>query len=191
MHQTQLSFCHFVDTLFSFLVWVDAGTLGAHDEPNQKPYRQFMVCRPEVKKSELHPDEGNVNKITTDYFYGTLLNEKGQIEDDLLLRKCVFFGGLEKSLRKMVWPFLLHCYSFNSTFEDRAVLMDIRNQVRIAQYIHIHIHKSYRFVCLPLGEGVRRAVETSIVFNVTGRASAFLAHRAIHHREGCGAHRSW
>lgn len=103
--------------------------LGTHDEPNQKPYRQFMVCRPEVKKSELHPDEGNVNKITTDYFYGTLLNGKGQIEDDLLLRKCVFFGGLEKSLRKTVWPFLLHCYSVNSTFEDRAVLMDIRNQV--------------------------------------------------------------
>lgn len=99
-----------------------------HDEHNL-PYRQFMVCRPEVKKCELHPDEGNVNKITTDYFYGTLLNEKGQIEDDLLLRKCVFFGGLEKSLRKAVWPFLLHCYSFSSTFEDRALLMDIRQQV--------------------------------------------------------------
>ncbi|XP_037031450.1 TBC1 domain family member 16 isoform X1 [Bradysia coprophila] len=102
------------------------GTLG-NDEPNL-PYRQFMVCRPEVKKSELHPDEDNVNKITTDYFYGTLLNEKGQIEDDLLLRKCVFFGGLEKSLRKTVWPFLLHCYSFASSFEDRAVLLEIRKQ---------------------------------------------------------------
>lgn len=101
-----------------------------HDEHNL-PYRQFMVCRPEVKDSELHPDEGKVNKITTDYFYGTLLNEKGQIEDDLLLRKCVFFGGLEKSLRKSVWPFLLHCYSFNSTFEDRTLLMDIRKQVCI------------------------------------------------------------
>lgn len=88
-----------------------------------------MVCRPEIKKSELHPDEGNVNKITTDFFYGTLLNEKGQIEDDLLLRKCVFFGGLEKSLRKTVWPFLLHCYSFTSNFEDRALLIDIRGQV--------------------------------------------------------------
>lgn len=107
------------------------GVLG-HDEQNL-PYRQFMVCRPEVKKSELHPDEGNVNKITTDYFYGTLLNEKGQIEDDLLLRKCVFFGGLEKSLRKAVWPFLLKCYSFNSTFEDRALLMDIRSQVSLFQ----------------------------------------------------------
>lgn len=94
-----------------------------------------MVCRPEVKKSELHPDEDNVNKITTDYFYGTLLNEKGQIEDDLLLRKCVFFGGLEKSLRKTVWPFLLHCYSFVSSFEDRALLLDIRRQVQIPKII--------------------------------------------------------
>lgn len=101
--------------------------ISGQDEPNL-PYRQFMVCRPEVRKSELHPEEGKVNKITTDYFYGTLLNEKGQIEDDLLLRKCVFFGGLEKSLRKTVWPFLLHCYSFNSTFEDRAALVDIRKQ---------------------------------------------------------------
>lgn len=92
------------------------------------PYRHFMVCRPEVRKAELHPEEGNVVKITTDYFYGTLLNKKGQIEDDLLLRKCVFFGGLEKKLRKTVWPFLLHCYSFYSTFEDRAALLEIRRQ---------------------------------------------------------------
>ena len=92
------------------------------------PYRQFMVCRPEVRKSELHPEEGKVNKITTDYFYGTLLNERGQIDDDLQLRKCVFFGGLEKGLRKTVWPFLLHCYSTSSTFDDRVALGEIRRQ---------------------------------------------------------------
>lgn len=106
-----------------------------------------MVCRPEVKKSELHPDEGNVNKITTDYFYGTLLNEKGQIEDDLLLRKCVFFGGLEKSLRKTVWPFLLHCYSFNSTFEDRALLIDIRKQVCVRFYNRKDPPRIYFYLC--------------------------------------------
>lgn len=39
-----------------------------------------------------------------------------------------FFGGLEKSLRKTVWPFLLKCYSYNSTFEDRAVLMNNKRQ---------------------------------------------------------------
>lgn len=110
-------------------IWCVYSRISGQEEPHL-PYRQFMVCRPEVKKSELHPDEGKVCKITTDYFYGTLLNEKGQIEDDLLLRKCVFFGGLEKSLRKTIWPFLLHCYSFNSTFEDRAALLDIRKSVR-------------------------------------------------------------
>ncbi|XP_050098788.1 TBC1 domain family member 16 [Anopheles aquasalis] len=98
------------------------------EEPANAPYRQFMVCRPEVRKAELHPEEGRVSKITTDYFYGTLLNEKGQIEDDLQLRKCVFFGGLDRSLRKTVWPFLLHCYSTGSTFEDRAALTEIRRQ---------------------------------------------------------------
>lgn len=92
------------------------------------PYRQFMVCRPEVRKSELHPEEGKVPKISTEYFYGQLLNEKGQIEDDLQLRKCVFFGGLEKNLRKTVWPFLLHCYSTSSTFNDRVALAELRKQ---------------------------------------------------------------
>lgn len=92
------------------------------------PYRQFMVCRPEVRKSELHPEEGKVPKITTEYFYGQLLNEKGQIDDDLQLRKCVFFGGLEKNLRKTVWPFLLHCYSTSSTFNDRVALAELRKQ---------------------------------------------------------------
>lgn len=98
-----------------------------NDEANL-PYRQFMVCRPEVRKSELHPEEGKVPKITTEYFYGQLLNEKGQIEDDLQLRKCVFFGGLEKNLRKTVWPFLLHCYSTNSTFNDRVALSELRKR---------------------------------------------------------------
>ena len=125
-----------------------------HEEPNL-PYRQFMVCRPEVKKSELHPDEDNVSKITTDFFYGTLLNEKGQIEDDLLLRKCVFFGGLEKSLRKTVWPFLLHCYSVNSTFEDRAVLMEIRRQVSLSSFAFHMLSRSLAWYELRSRLGMR------------------------------------
>jgi hypothetical protein len=92
------------------------------------PYRQFMVvCRPEIKKSELHPEDGKVQKITTEYFYGNLLNDKGQL-DDLQMRKCVFFGGLDKSLRKTVWPFLLHCFSPNSTFNERIALSEIRSR---------------------------------------------------------------
>ncbi|XP_077300529.1 TBC1 domain family member 16 isoform X2 [Arctopsyche grandis] len=97
------------------------------DEPNL-PYRHFMVCRPEVQKSELHPEEGNVMKITTDVFFGSLLNIDGQLEDDLSLRKGVFFGGLEKDLRSFVWPLLLHCFPGNSTYKERETFAEIRRK---------------------------------------------------------------
>ncbi|KAH0560180.1 TBC1 domain family member 16 [Cotesia glomerata] len=91
------------------------------------PYRHFMVCRPEIARDELHPEEGQVPMITS-LTWKDLLNERGQVEDDLTLRKGIFFGGLEPALRKIVWPFLLHCYSYQSTFEDREQIDEIRRQ---------------------------------------------------------------
>lgn len=91
------------------------------------PYRHFMVCRPEVSRDELHPEEGQVPMITS-LAWKDLLNERGQVEDDLALRKGIFFGGLEPALRKLVWPFLLHCYSYQSTYEDREQIDAIRRQ---------------------------------------------------------------
>lgn len=90
-------------------------------------YRQFMVCRPEVSRDELHPEEGQVPMITS-LAWKDLLNEQGQVEDDLTLRKGIFFGGLEPALRKIVWPFLLHCYSYQSTHEDREQINSLRRQ---------------------------------------------------------------
>lgn len=87
-----------------------------------------MVCRPEVQKSELHPEEGIVVKVTTDMFFGSLLNADGQLEDDLTLRKGVFFGGLEKDLRPFVWPFLLHCYPNTSTYQEREAYAEIKRK---------------------------------------------------------------
>lgn len=86
-----------------------------------------MVCRPEIARDELHPEEGQVPMITS-LTWKDLLNERGQVEDDLTLRKGIFFGGLEPALRKIVWPFLLHCYSYQSTFEDREQIDEIRRQ---------------------------------------------------------------
>ncbi|KZC11591.1 TBC1 domain family member 16 [Dufourea novaeangliae] len=91
------------------------------------PYRHFMVCRPEVSRDELHPEEGQVPMITS-LAWKDLLNEKGQVEDDLTLRKGIFFGGLEPALRKIVWPFLLHCYSYQSTYEEREQMDTILKQ---------------------------------------------------------------
>lgn len=89
--------------------------------------RHFMVCRPEVSRDELHPEEGQVPMITS-LAWKDLLNERGQVEDDLALRKGIFFGGLEPALRKIVWPFLLHCYSYQSMYEDREQIDAIRRQ---------------------------------------------------------------
>lgn len=86
-----------------------------------------MVCRPEVSRDELHPEEGQVPMITS-LAWKDLLNERGQVEDDLTLRKGIFFGGLEPALRKIVWPFLLHCYSYQSTLDDREQIDAIRRQ---------------------------------------------------------------
>lgn len=97
------------------------------DTEETLPYRHFMVCRPEVSRDELHPEEGQVPMITS-LAWKDLLNERGQVEDDLALRKGIFFGGLEPALRKIVWPFLLHCYSYQSTYDDREQIDAIRRQ---------------------------------------------------------------
>ncbi|XP_058790396.1 TBC1 domain family member 16 isoform X2 [Phymastichus coffea] len=99
------------------------------DRPNEDglPYRHFMVCRPEVSRDELHPEEGQVPMITS-LAWRDLLNERGQVEDDLTLRRGIFFGGLEPALRKIVWPFLLHCYSYQSTYDDREQIDAIRRE---------------------------------------------------------------
>ncbi|CAG9584516.1 unnamed protein product [Danaus chrysippus] len=97
-------------------------------EDPETPLRHFMVCRPEVQKFEQHPEEDKVPKITPELFYGKIMNDKGIIEDDLFLRKCVFFGGLDKELRREVWRFLLHCYPYNSTFEERDMILQIRTR---------------------------------------------------------------
>ncbi|KAJ9577600.1 hypothetical protein L9F63_005787, partial [Diploptera punctata] len=93
----------------------------------QLPYRHFMVCRPEVSQEELHPEEGLVPPVDQEAWL-SLLNEDGQLEDDLTLRKGIFFGGLEPSMRRTVWPFLLHCFTFQSTYEEREQILEIRHQ---------------------------------------------------------------
>ncbi|XP_050298950.1 TBC1 domain family member 16 [Anthonomus grandis grandis] len=91
------------------------------------PYRHFMVCRPEVADIELHPEEGQVPKLTEANFR-SLFNQSGQLEDDLTLRKYVFFSGMDRGIRKEVWPFLLHVYPYQSTFEERLQIAEIRRQ---------------------------------------------------------------
>lgn len=91
------------------------------------PYRQFSVCRPQVTAAECHPEEGIYGSVD-EQTWREYMNDDGQIEDDFQLRKAIFFGGLDHKLRKEAWPFLLHYYNFQSTFDERE-------QVRNDKYI--------------------------------------------------------
>jgi hypothetical protein len=112
-----------------------ATTFSGYEE--NLPYRHFMVCRPEVSDLELHPEEGQVPKLTEETFR-SLFNEVGQLEDDLTLRKSIFFSGMERNLRKEVWPFLLHVYPYQSTYAERSQIAEIRRQVPSSRSLRFH-----------------------------------------------------
>lgn len=90
--------------------------------------KQFLVCKPQVSESELHPEEGQHKCLDADSWI-TYFNEEGQIEDDLTLRRAIFFGGVEPQLRANVWPFLLHSYDFRTTFQQRQLIMEEKHQI--------------------------------------------------------------
>lgn len=50
------------------------------------------------------------------------MNADGIVSDDTEVYRLVYFGGVEHSIRKEVWPYLLGHYSFGSTVEERAEL---------------------------------------------------------------------
>ena len=51
------------------------------------------------------------------------------IEDDLTIRRAIFFRGIEPQLRSSVWPFLLHYYDFRTTFAQRQIAIEEKHQL--------------------------------------------------------------
>ncbi|XP_042888521.1 TBC1 domain family member 16-like isoform X2 [Penaeus japonicus] len=90
--------------------------------------KQFMVCRPQVSESERHPEEGQHTCLDAESWI-TYFSEEGMIEDDLTLRRAIFFGGVEPQLRANVWPFLLHYYDYRTTFVQRQAIMEEKHQI--------------------------------------------------------------
>ncbi|XP_052760917.1 TBC1 domain family member 16-like [Mya arenaria] len=86
-------------------------------------YKQFMIVKPSLTEDQCHPEEGVYSRVNEDV-WKTHMMDDGVIEDDYLIRKAIFFGGLEPILRHEVWPFLLHYFPFDTTFEERE---QIRN----------------------------------------------------------------
>ncbi|KAM3300918.1 TBC1 domain family member 17 isoform X1 [Capsicum chacoense] len=58
--------------------------------------------------------------------WSTFLDSEGRVLDSQALRKRIFYGGVEKGLRKEVWRFLLGYHSYDSTYVGRKYLVSVR-----------------------------------------------------------------
>ncbi|XP_018419372.1 PREDICTED: TBC1 domain family member 16 isoform X3 [Nanorana parkeri] len=81
----------------------------------------FSIQRPNLPSAESHPEEGMYQKLHVTLWLQHF-NDVGQVEEEYKLRKAIFFGGIEPSLRGEVWPFLLGYYNWESTSEERESL---------------------------------------------------------------------
>lgn len=99
---------------------------------NETKYLQFSICRPQLKTEECHPEEKLYVSINESQWENSV-NQFGQIINESNLRKTIFFAGIEPSLRKEIWPFLLHRYEFNSTYAQR----EADNSIKSQQYFEI------------------------------------------------------
>ncbi|XXG52174.1 hypothetical protein AAC387_Pa03g0553 [Persea americana] len=58
--------------------------------------------------------------------WATFLDGEGRIMDSKALRKRIFYGGVEHSLRKEVWKVLLGFHAYDSTYAEREYLKSIK-----------------------------------------------------------------
>ncbi|XP_056406042.1 TBC1 domain family member 16 isoform X5 [Hyla sarda] len=91
------------------------------EKVTMKTCLHFSIQRPSVLSSESHPEEGIYQKLNVSRWLQHF-NEVGQVEEEYKLRKAIFFGGIESSLRGEVWPFLFGYYSWESTSQEREAL---------------------------------------------------------------------
>lgn len=85
---------------------------------DEKSCMQFSIQRPTLPSAETHPEERLYRRLDVTTWLRHF-NQSGQVEEEYKLRKAIFFGGIDPSIRGEVWPFLLHYYSYDSSSEER------------------------------------------------------------------------
>uniref|UniRef100_A0A8C1YCR0 TBC1 domain family, member 16 n=1 Tax=Cyprinus carpio TaxID=7962 RepID=A0A8C1YCR0_CYPCA len=85
---------------------------------DEKSCMQFSIRRPTLPSAETHPEERLYRRLDVSSWLRHL-NNSGQVLEEYKLRKAIFFGGIDPSIRGEVWPFLLHYYSYESASEER------------------------------------------------------------------------
>ncbi|XP_054615849.1 TBC1 domain family member 16 isoform X2 [Dunckerocampus dactyliophorus] len=84
----------------------------------EKSCMQFSIQRSMLPSAESHPEEKLYRRLDVATWLRHL-NHDGQVEEEYKLRKAIFFGGIDPSIRGEVWPFLLHYYSYDSRSQER------------------------------------------------------------------------
>ncbi|KAJ7539104.1 hypothetical protein O6H91_11G077100 [Diphasiastrum complanatum] len=80
--------------------------------------------------------------------WATFLDADGRVVDFKALKKRIFYGGIEPSLRREVWKFLLEHYQFDSTYKERKGLTTQKKEAYItlkAQWQTISDDQAKRF----------------------------------------------
>ncbi|CAL8264963.1 TBC1 domain family member 16 [Gadus morhua] len=85
---------------------------------DEKSCMQFSIRRPVLPSAESHPEERLYRRLEVNTWLRHF-NRNGQVEEEYKLRKAIFFGGIDPSIRGEVWPFLLGYYSCDSSSEQR------------------------------------------------------------------------
>ncbi|KAL0993141.1 hypothetical protein UPYG_G00103750 [Umbra pygmaea] len=85
---------------------------------DEKSCMQFSIRRPILPSGETHPEERLYRRVDVTTWLRHL-NHNGQVEEEYKLRKAIFFGGVDPSIRGEVWPFLLRYYNYDSSSQDR------------------------------------------------------------------------
>ncbi|XP_039596344.1 TBC1 domain family member 16 [Polypterus senegalus] len=88
---------------------------------DEKTCMQFSIRRPNLPSTETHPEENMYKRLDVSTWLKHF-NEDGQVEEEYKLRKAIFFGGIDPSIRGEVWPFLLRYYNCESTSKERESL---------------------------------------------------------------------
>eukprot|EP01133_Synstelium_polycarpum_P012478 gene12478-14644_t len=89
------------------------------EEPAKKIDNHFRNITQSMSIKKVSPSHSNNPSLnsslssSTDYFTPFTLS---------MLRKKIFYGGIQDSIRSEVWPFLLNFYPFDSTHSSREVI---------------------------------------------------------------------
>ncbi|KVI11681.1 protein of unknown function DUF3548 [Cynara cardunculus var. scolymus] len=89
--------------------------VGTFELINYKEFDKLSLVWGKPRQPPLGPEE-----------WATFLDSEGRVEDLNALRKRIFYGGVEHSLRKEIWAFLLGYHAHDSTYAERQHVMTVK-----------------------------------------------------------------